>query len=174
MIGTVTVGNYPDELGDSTYTVRKAIREDTETERLTDQIAMFKSYNLSWLKIHNEKERERDWVNTFGIGCMRDGRTTIPESQVMQSFYVLYLSATSPTDVVTKIRVENEQGDSANGSYLKTVPSWSIKCDAGTSMPGYCYNMPIIYWTATVLPSSVCPKQRTCGARTGVTNGWLI
>lgn len=37
-----------------------------------------------------------------------------PESWVMQSLYVLYLSVIPPThDVVAKIKVENEEGDSA-------------------------------------------------------------
>lgn len=37
-----------------------------------------------------------------------------PESWVVQSLYVLYLSVIPPTDnVVTKIKVENEEGDSA-------------------------------------------------------------
>lgn len=53
------VGNYLDELGDSTYTIRKAIQEDKETEKLTDQIIVFKLQDLSWLKMYSEKEGER-------------------------------------------------------------------------------------------------------------------
>ena len=41
------VGNYLDELGDSTYTIRKAIQEDKETEKLKDQIIVYKLQDLN-------------------------------------------------------------------------------------------------------------------------------